>query len=326
MTAVRFPPAARALGHVQLARPLAWIWFDFLPSFAIAGLVVSGGVPFGTYALLLLLLIAADSAGSTVNDICDQATDAASSEASRQRRPLLTGAVGRGAAALQAVLLFAVALALAGWLGRSVLLVLLVGVVFEVGYSAPPLRLSGRPWANHILSTLIWSGILWLIAIACSPDAAREPERALALAGEILGRIDLLFFGLGLVLFVAWAEMLAKDLRDLENDRATGKRTTAVHLGARRTARLIPIFSALGSLCWCIGLFLHASFPPAMIVLVGGVAAVWQTITLRLCIRLRSVPDQGDAQRLHQGFIWTFALLSALTGLGQMFGTTQGLR
>src|SRR5438876_364887 len=80
------------------------------------------------------------------------------------------------------------------------------GVALGVAYSLPPFRLSGRP----VFSLLVWP----LVAAAFYASAA-------LVAGRWWTPASLLYLG-GVLLFYAVGEILAKDIRDWDNDAATG--------------------------------------------------------------------------------------------------------
>jgi 1,4-dihydroxy-2-naphthoate octaprenyltransferase len=109
------------------------------------------------------------------------------------------------------------------------------------------------------------------------------------------------------------AETLAKDLRDLENDGASGKRTTSVHVGNRVASAASFVFSMVGISLWAYPfLFVHDTH----LVLKGLMFLVylsWTAASLFLCISLYKGYTKSRARELHVSYLLTLTSILAIT-------------
>jgi 4-hydroxybenzoate polyprenyltransferase len=166
-------------------------------------------------------------------------------------------------------------------------LALAAAIALGVAYSLPPIRLSGRPWISQLLWPVL--GVITYSAVALLTQHWVTTWAIVYLAG--------------VGFFYAVGEILAKDIRDWDNDRDTGKRTSVVALGPARAAVYSMIGCLVGSafltalLWWRPGM--NAAFR------VGGTAllALWLVRVAQLVARLRRRYDKDAARRLHVGYI-----------------------
>jgi 4-hydroxybenzoate polyprenyltransferase len=125
-----------------------------------------------------------------------------------------------------------------------------------------------------------------------------------------------LYFLVAMILFMAIAETLAKDLRDLENDRIGGKVTTPSHFGAPASAVASFSFSVLGTIFWIIPYFSVYRTGIVLQLLVVLLVLAWNTACFKLCISIYRRYTKSSARALHKGFILTFTLMMTLSFLG----------
>ena len=180
----------------------------------------------------------------------------------------MRAAAGRGSVAprtawIQGVALFAVGAVLAAWLSPWILACALALVALSHQYSFPPLRMDARPYVQQVFWFTF--SILYFMAVysyVIRYDATMEGFWTAAIA-----------MILGVQVFAALGETLAKDLRDLDNDRAGGKYTTSVHLGPVRTARYAFYLSCAGLSVWIFSIIvLYGNWGIAALIM--GVIAV----------------------------------------------------
>ena len=296
--------AGKVVGHIRLARPAQLIWLDVCLSLCIF-VGITGHMPAGFYLWFVLTAVLIDAGACTLNDIGDLESDKASTEGNRCERPLVLGSVSKRAAWVQGIALFALGVALAAWLSPWVLLFAIALVVLSWQYSFPPLRMDARPYVQQ----LFWFtfGILYFLAVYSFVMRYDAPMEGFWIAA--LGMI------VGVQVFAALGETLAKDLRDLDNDRRGGKYTTSVHLGPRRTARYAFYLSCAGLFIWIFAIIvLYGNWGLAALTM-GVIAVLWTIVCFRLVNDLTDHYSKASARKLHLGFISVFAVLLILSML-----------
>jgi 4-hydroxybenzoate polyprenyltransferase len=294
----------KVMGHIRLARPAQLIWLDICLSLCIfVGIV--GEMPPAFYLWFVLTAVLIDAGACTLNDIGDLDSDKVSTEGNRSERPLVLGSVSKQAAWVQGIALFAAGVLLAAWLSPWVLLFALLLSALSYQYSFPPMRMDARPYIQQ----MFWFtfGILYFLAVYSYIIAYSQPMEDFWIAA--LGMI------IGVQVFAALGETLAKDLRDLDNDRAGGKYTTSVHLGPTRTARYAFFMSCAGLVIWISSIvFLYDNWGLAALVM-AVIAILWTFICFKLVNEIVDSYTKASARKLHLGFISVFALLLILSML-----------
>jgi 4-hydroxybenzoate polyprenyltransferase/Flp pilus assembly protein TadD len=230
------PDSERAMR--QNARPLRSLHYLGLTTFGIAfgwALFSRYGVEFagaGDVLGVLATCIAtffAFQASVAINDLFDEEGDRISEEA----RPLVSGALERRDLVGQAIAFSLAALLLALNVKYSTFLFMVLTLIVSFVYSAPPVRLKRFP----IISSLSL-GVVSLLACLVGFSVFAE-ERAMALFPAPLAWVLVLSFGLGFV---------AKDLKDIDGDRATGVWTLPVLLGPAAGKAAVALLVFLGYL------------------------------------------------------------------------------
>jgi 4-hydroxybenzoate polyprenyltransferase len=294
----------RIMGHIRLARPAQLVWLDICLSLCIfVGIV--GEMPPAFYLWFVLTAVLIDAGACTLNDIGDLDSDKASTEGNRSQRPLVSGSVSRNAAWVQGIVLFAAGSTLAAWLSPWVLLFALLLVVLSYQYSFPPMRMDAKPYVQQ----LFWFtfGILYFLAVYAYVIEYSQPMKDFWIAA--VGMI------IGVQVFAALGETLAKDLRDLDNDRRGGKYTTSVHLGPYRTARYAFYLSCAGLTIWIYSItVLYGNWGLAALVMTI-IAVLWTYVCFKLVRELTDHYSKASARKLHLGFISVFAMLLILSML-----------
>jgi len=220
------------VSHLRLvATMLRYRAAALLIGFFLLGAALHGGLQSlrWQYAAGSLALLACYIVATSLNDIYDVEVDRLNHPAAKER-PLVTGAATPEQLALMAAILAAVSLGLAFWVGPLALLAVLISLVVNVVYSAPPLRLCARP--------------LYAAPVLAFAYVALPYGIGLASAGGSVTALDARAVAAFMVLFAG--RMLLKDFRDRAGDAAFGKRTFLLAYGKRAT--LLTVF-----LCVIVG-------------------------------------------------------------------------
>lgn len=271
------------------------LWFVTVPAVTMA--LWLRGPAVGPQALVPLVLsfLLADAGLTTLNDILDVSTDRASVERQRHLRPLAAGSVSIGAAYVQVVLLETCALIAALAVSPIFLALLGMGVIYGVGYSVRPVYVGGRPIASQAFWLLVWSAMYLGVYIGVGGDFA---------AGLPYVAATVLFMGVG--------ETLAKDLRDIDNDSLTGKRTTPVAIGVESAATIAAGALALGAIAYLVVAATAQRGTPALVGAMAVVVGLWCGRVLALMSTLRNGYAKADARALHMGAIRVFLTVNLL--------------
>ena len=118
-----------------------------------------------------------------------------------------------------------------------------------------------------------------------------------------------------MILFMAIAHTLAKDLRDLENDRAGGKMTTPVYFGPKSAAVVSFIFSVTGLIFWATPYFTIYKTDFILKAIIILVVVLWNVTCFLLCKSIYRNYTKGKARKLHKGFILTFTIVLSISFL-----------
>jgi 4-hydroxybenzoate polyprenyltransferase/tetratricopeptide (TPR) repeat protein len=204
-------------------------------------------------------------ASVAINDLFDEEGD----RISEKERPLVSGTLERRDLVGQAAVFSLAALLFALNVKYQTFLFVVLALIVSFAYSAPPLRLKRFPLVSSL--TL---GLVSLTACLVGFSVYAE-ERALSLFPSPLAWVIVLSFGLGFA---------AKDLKDIDGDRATGVWTLPVLLGpsAGRVAAAVLVF--LGYLSAALLLPYPMLKVPAVVLGLASAATV-------LVWRSRRLPD-----------------------------------
>jgi len=292
------PAVTRALlarGLVRVVRPYAMLWFEILPVTTIAIWLQAGDVAPKRLAFALGALVLADAGLTVFNDISDRDTDQLSSEAERHTRPMVMATVPLRVAYVQVALLLSVGLTFAFlgslWFG----LLLTLGVVYCLAYSARSVRLSGRPFISQLFWVILWPAIYLGVYLVVGGDLARG-----------------LPYLAGTIVFVGIAETLAKDLRDFDNDRAAGKRTTTVKVGVRTSSRASVVAFIVGALIYASAPLIVHPTNPRLAVALAIVLGLWCGRAWQLAAELGQSYSKPTARALQVGAIRVFITVNVL--------------
>lgn len=211
------PSASAAL---ELLKPVTW----FPPMWAYGCGVVSAGVSTDGrwFDIALGVFLAGPLVCGTsqvVNDWFDREVDAIN----EPQRPIPSGRAPGKSALYIAIAWTLLSAAVAAFLGPTVFVAALVGLVGAWIYSAPPARLKLNGWYGNTAVGLCYEGLPWITGAAVMATAMPQTE------------IFLLAF---LYSAGAFGIMVLNDFKALEGDRQLGVRTIPVQLGPESAARL----------------------------------------------------------------------------------------
>ncbi len=298
----------KAVAAVSLTRPYAKLWFIAAPVTTMAIWLEGGEVDLTRLCILVAALICTDAGLTTWNEIADRTTDAASTEENRSGRPLLSGTATVKAAALQVVLLELVGLVLAFVLAPAFAAMIVVVTAYAWLYAwrrdLTPTSSAFRraikrlmwPTVYQLFWLLIWPAMYLAVAIVLSGDLS---------SGWLYVAGNTLFMGVG--------EILAKDLRDIDNDALTEKRTTPVTLGVASTVPICVAGFALGSLVWVgASIAIDGKWNPGLTAALIVVLGLWMGRAVLLSNELRRAYSKHAAHDLQMGAIRVFLTVNLL--------------
>ncbi len=214
-TPIRPKVPASALGRsIALMKPVTW----FAPAWAfLCGSVASGALSWGVGDLgrmLLGTLLAGPilvGLSQVINDYCDREVDALN----EPDRLIPSGLVSARQVFITIGALAVLSIGLALVLGGQVALLVGIGMVLAVVYSAHPIRAKRNGWIGNGLVAVAYEGLPWLAGhVAFAPLTTQS----LIIAG---------LYSLG-----AHGIMTINDFKSMDGDRVSGIKTIPVQLGA----------------------------------------------------------------------------------------------
>lgn len=278
---------------MRLMRPYSVLWTA--SSVVVMALLLRGDDVDGwALAGVLVTMSTIGAAARTLNDVADRRTDALSAEADRQGRPLVTGAVSVPLAMAQVALLGTVGLVVAYAVDPGFGALMTLGAAGLVLYSAGPAPVAGLP-LSQVFWLLFWTTVyvsLWL-----------------ALGGDV---VDGVAYVVATCVFMGVGETIAKDLRDLDNDRAGGRLTTSAWLGVRRSAIVCAASYVAGGAVFTLAAALGSPDDLRLAVAVGIVTLLWALRSLDAARVLLEGFDHEEARVLHVGSVRVFLVVNLL--------------
>jgi 4-hydroxybenzoate polyprenyltransferase len=183
--------------------------------FATAGYATGSGRPWltWTFALLICVTVAFHVAVYLLNDVVDLPFDR--TEPRRAASPMVTGQLRRRTALFASLVLAALALCLAGWLGWRCALATGISIVCLFVYDGFGKRCTIPP-ATDLIQGIGWGALVL---------AGGEAGRHVGVSGRWTSLLP--------TIYIMLTNGIHGSLRDLQNDARHGARTTALWLGAR---------------------------------------------------------------------------------------------
>ncbi|HUT02597.1 MAG TPA: UbiA family prenyltransferase [bacterium] len=244
----------------------------------------------GAIAAMLL-----NAASNGLNQIFDIEID----RINKPNRPLPSKRMTIHQASIAVLLLYGASIALAAFVNRTFLIIVLFTAFATYAYSAPPLRAKRICWLAN-LTIAVPRGLLLIVAgwASVAEVNAKEPW----------------FIGMVFGLFVLGAAS-TKDFADMNGDRAQGCMTLPIVLGVRKAAwvvatslvvpfLLIPVGVATGTL----------SGNHAALLIVSALLVAWGAYAGHLLVRR---PEELATERNHPSWKHMYLiLLFAQVGIG----------
>jgi 4-hydroxybenzoate polyprenyltransferase len=287
--------------RLHLAGPYSLLWFVVAPVMTMALWLRGAGISLEALALPVISLSLTNAGLTTFNGICDRDTDRASTERQRHMRPLAAGRISSRQARAQVVVLEICALVAALGVSLAFFALIAGSAVYGVAYSLRPIHVGGRPLVSQLFWIVLWPAMYLGVYVSVGGDFV---------AGLPYLAATILFMGVG--------ETLAKDLRDIDNDSLTGKRTTPVAIGVERATAAAFGALVLGSVLCVVAAATADRAGPALVSSVGVVLGLWCGRARQLTDALRRRYVKADACALHMGCIRVFLTINLLfiVGLG----------
>ena len=285
------------LAHVRLIRPTTRLWFDGIMPLAVVLVLTRGHAPFRVTVLVIAGLSLIHVALTIVNDLQDVEGDLRSTEPLRALRPIARGTISRRVAVVEAIVAGVAGVGLAfavSW--KTGLIAAALGAV-ALEHELPPVRAQGRPILGQIAGLAGVAGILAGIASAVDFEGLTD-------AGPYL---------LFVTVYMGLAEMLVKDIRDVDNDAAGGKITTAVRYGAARAAAIAAATYLVTAGLWAWFVHTYSGFRPAAVAVASAILAVWFVYTAVAARELDRRFSKTVCISLHAGSILVFTCVNLAT-------------
>jgi 4-hydroxybenzoate polyprenyltransferase len=294
-------PFTRIKGLIDSARLSTRVWFDLLAPAAMMLVIAHGHVPLWPFVGVLCIAVVFHAAANYFNDLADTAVDVNSTETVRNRRALVTARVSRRDLQVGGWSMVVVSLVIAALLPWPSLAILVVVLALAVAYDFEPLHLSNRPLVLQFFWPVVWGLIFAICAVAVNAQTWRDGLPLLVFVA--------VFMGLG--------EGITQDVRDADNDRAGGRRTTPVVYGVPATVTIAWVVQVLSLAAW---VWFALAYPlPVVTAIVGGIAvAAWLGYFLRLVLVLRRRFDKRAARLVHVGPIFVFSIVNACAIVGAL--------
>lgn len=289
--------------HIRSVRPSTRLWLDTVMPVAVIAVLTDGEIPWRTAVVAVLAMNLIHIGATLLNDVKDGETDRGSTEILRRTRPIATGAIAPRHALIEAVICVLVGVVVTIFARWQLTVAAAALAVLIAQHELPPIRTQSRPIISQVAGLIGLAGIVGAIvlAVGSTPRAHAWPY--------------LLF----VVVYLGIGEMLAKDVRDADNDAAGGKLTTAVKFGSARATAAAAVAYAVATGCW---LWFIAAAPPGVAagwLLVGAVLllgwVVWSVNTARL---LGQRFEKSVARRLHRGSALVFCVVNLILLTGYL--------
>lgn len=258
----------------------------------------------------MLSIVFANIGAIVINDIADIGVDRISDEEKKRMRPLVTGAITVQEGYIIAILFYALSVFVAFLYGPSAVIFSVVIIIFSVSYSLPPFRFCAKP-ASSMVYWIVLCIVCYGLMVLCLENI--QSSNQLLYTGRLWAVPEGWLFIAAVILFMAIAEVISKDIRDIRNDVAGGRNTFVNFIGTRSAVTVMRVFAWAGFLLWLdvlYSLHLHYSVFSWAVAVVG----VWW------CIRIHQLSGvllkefkQATAAKLHTEWTTVYAVMQALT-------------
>ncbi|MEE8304081.1 MAG: UbiA family prenyltransferase [Candidatus Tectomicrobia bacterium] len=277
-----------------MLRPTTRLWFDTLMPLAVMMVLTNGRPDLLRTLLFIVGMNLIHIAGTIVNDLQDAETDRRSSELLRATRPIANQVIPRDLALAEAALATGIAIVLALLISWQLAVLATILCVMILFHELPPVRTQGRPILSQLAGIFGLGGILLAMFMASGTTS-------------IAFSMPFLVF---VALYMGLAEMLVKDIRDIDNDAAAGKRTTAVKFGAGKATRMAMLAYMITGIAWWWFVSTYPGLNPVPISIATVILLCWIISTAIAAKKLDRSFSKSVGRFLHRGSVVVFSLLN----------------
>lgn len=293
---------------VSRIKTLAWFCVSTCLGFST---VILNGLPPAKFIFWMLTVVFANIGAIIINDLGDMEVDNKSHEIGKRNRLITTGAVTKKDAIIYCVLSFSMSILVSFIFGLTATFFSIIILFFSLSYSLHPFKFCARPYG----SILFWM-ILCLVSYFSMILALQNIEGRFEfiLTNELILNKSAGIYMLGILLFMGVAEIIAKDLRDKDNDAAGGRNTFVNHAGIQKASIIMVIFAWVGYLLWVDSLYLSGVFPitiGAWLCVISGL--FWCIRISQYSFRLNKAYHQPLAAKLHGQWALIYFLMQLFT-------------
>lgn len=277
----------KLFNYLILGRP----WNGLVPGFLVVlGMNLLASPSLLDQLLLSIAFIIIYMAAAAINNIYDYSTD----KINMSYGPLQSGIVSIRGAWLFSIILYLIGLAIAFSFSTTVLIGAIFFIVTSAVYSLPPIQFVRRGFLAQLelsLSTMViplYTGLVYSV-------------------GTLLLPLNLWFLLLSIGLLFSFI-VIMKDFKDVEGDRITGKKSTVVNWGVKKSIKI----SFTGTII----------FYPITIFLINSILQNLIYVFLAILIMLKSLHSELTINRNPEStfakiriLFFAFILLTLITTL-----------
>lgn len=295
---------------LKLTRPITVLWFSGLTNLGFATVILKQ-LPDSRFIYWILTGALANVSAIIVNDLSDIKTDTLSKEVTKKSRPITSGAISKKEAIIICVIFYIASIFVSLIYGLSATLYAITIGVASILYSLHPFKMCGRPLA----SILFWIFLCIVCFVLLSIGLENINSRAsIHFSNSNLKNSHSIIFMLGILTFMGIAEIISKDIRDMENDFHGGRNTFVNFAGINKATIFMIIFAFIGLFLWIWSFSLSDRLSMniyAWLCSILGLA--WCIKLLSYRAKLVKLYDQSVASRLHINWIVVYSLMIVFT-------------
>jgi 4-hydroxybenzoate polyprenyltransferase len=292
---------------LKLIRPKTLFWFSVTTCFGFASLIQQK-IPDTHFFYLVLTIVFANIGAIIINDIADIEVDKKSPEEGKRLRPLVTGIVSKKEAIIIVLVSFSFSLFISTFYDFRATIFSIIVIVFSLTYSLPPTKFCARPFASILYWIVLCIVCYFLMLNALTISGKTIFSYLNYTAGWV--------FISGIILFMGIAEIMAKDLRDLINDKEGGRNTFVNYAGVSLSSRIMLLFSWFGFILWMESLYLTGRFSGSIFGILCFILGFFWCIRITVVsLKLSKQFNQQIVAKLHQQWTYIYATMQVLTFL-----------
>lgn len=292
---------------IKLIRPKTLLWFGISTCLAF-GAVIQNGVPSISFIYIIITIIFANIGAIIVNDLGDIEVDKKSPEEGKRLRPLVTGEVTKKEAIIYSTIAFSLSLVVSLLYDTRATIFSSIVIGFALSYSLRPTKFCAKPYG----SVLFWV-VLCFFCYLLMLNVLSSQENNF---NELLKYAPGWLFISGIILFMGIAEIIAKDMRDFDNDREGGRNTYVNFAGIEISSRIMIFFSWFGFILWIQALYMSDRFPDSIFAILCFLTGLTWCIQITIAgLNFIKGYNQRLAATLHQNWTYYYAAMQILTFL-----------